>query len=474
LLNSDCSVVSATLLDEYGSRPYLFRSYKVRAEEENDEMMTAAIWEVARATAAAPALFRPTKIKGRKFRDGGMEADNPTAQVMQEVRRVSNATKSSETGRLPQIFGAIVNLGNGPGNPSFLLRRRSTDPSIEPIESKSRKTHIVLPTTSPIPMKRKGPKTALLKRNIEADSSLHPKPVDEAALSTLKEKSQSEVQPLPFFRFDLGEERLPSAWEAGQFDLNFIQQATSDYLATDHIRKRLEDVAKRLVSIRRLRAAKDYDRWIKFAYDEPPFHRRVMSWPPSNPQGRVSFASSDLVSAGLHPAEFRPPARAKTEDGRGPSNHGAPDERLIPQSIYLVPKCFQISKMRSKLAEIYPINAEQVQLVVFSAGVSVTGPIEAQTSGCSAPETQQNQQNHEQTALPNLTTPPPSNPLSLESDSTHVSKRMRMILRVVTRLGNSPADSNGNEWVLIFYFVPPKESLYYRRKKSVPNPWESK
>jgi hypothetical protein len=44
-----------------------------------------SIWEVARATTAAPSYFSPLKIEGARFIDGGLLSNNPTLEVLKEA-----------------------------------------------------------------------------------------------------------------------------------------------------------------------------------------------------------------------------------------------------------------------------------------------------------------------------------------------------------------------------------------------------
>jgi Patatin-like phospholipase len=48
----------------------------------------ARIWEAARATSAAPALFKPITINGVSYQDGGTGWNNPTAEVITEARKI--------------------------------------------------------------------------------------------------------------------------------------------------------------------------------------------------------------------------------------------------------------------------------------------------------------------------------------------------------------------------------------------------
>ena len=80
--------------------PYLFRSknnlHKSKESEErklNRDPNTAhdiPIWQVARATSAAPTYFESPSINGFEYVDGGFGANNPCAEICKEVRRTNS------------------------------------------------------------------------------------------------------------------------------------------------------------------------------------------------------------------------------------------------------------------------------------------------------------------------------------------------------------------------------------------------
>jgi patatin-like phospholipase/acyl hydrolase len=70
------------------NNPTLFRSYRCRGYNANK----CFIWEAARATSAAPTLFKPITIKvpppDTTFVDGGLTYNNPGELALQEARRI--------------------------------------------------------------------------------------------------------------------------------------------------------------------------------------------------------------------------------------------------------------------------------------------------------------------------------------------------------------------------------------------------
>ena len=66
------------------------------------------IWQVARATSAAPTYFKPPIIDGLEYVDGGFGANNPCAEIYEEVRKMNNDSKKSAS--------TILSLGTGKNN----------------------------------------------------------------------------------------------------------------------------------------------------------------------------------------------------------------------------------------------------------------------------------------------------------------------------------------------------------------------
>jgi hypothetical protein len=87
--------------DAEDSSPYIFRSYdhwgsdppKV-TERNPGPAHSIPIWQVARATTAAPMYFDTITISNRKFGDGGFGTNNPASELLYEVLNMNgNDTK---------------------------------------------------------------------------------------------------------------------------------------------------------------------------------------------------------------------------------------------------------------------------------------------------------------------------------------------------------------------------------------------
>ena len=99
-------------------KPYLFRTYKNlhKSKDLNDDSLDRnpnmahdiSIWEVARATSAAPTYFKPMVIDELEYIDGGFGANNPCVEIYDEVRRMNN--DSNKCTKL------ILSIGTGKNN----------------------------------------------------------------------------------------------------------------------------------------------------------------------------------------------------------------------------------------------------------------------------------------------------------------------------------------------------------------------
>lgn len=103
------SIVVVFRKNEVAQVPYLFRSY------DNYRMAPqCAIWEVARATSAAPVYFKPIKINDSKYLDGGMGANNPSWLVLHEVMQMHS--------ELENPVGLLLSIGTGTSSRPLSLK----------------------------------------------------------------------------------------------------------------------------------------------------------------------------------------------------------------------------------------------------------------------------------------------------------------------------------------------------------------
>ena len=95
---------------------YIFRSYlsgqkdaPSLARNADEYIKDVKVWEVLRATSAAPSYFKPVKIGELKYRDGAQWKSNPATEIFNEVVETyrSNSQRS--------IIKAFVSIGCGRG-----------------------------------------------------------------------------------------------------------------------------------------------------------------------------------------------------------------------------------------------------------------------------------------------------------------------------------------------------------------------
>lgn len=241
-----------------GDVPYLFRTYEPPLCARDDvyekfrsdptyHPSSIPLHKVARATAAAPAYFRPVRImpahRGKplpaiRFKDGGFGCNNPSEEAFHDVREAH--------GGLTKNIGPFVSIGTGVGKFKLFSKKPGN------------------------------------LRDVCANAKAASK---TPTLTTLTHKSMlylaefDKEKRFPYYRFDGGEVLGAIAldeWKShssrtangsrgkGAKTLGAIYKAIQKHLQQDSVQEDLEDVAKLLVQRRRLRA-EDASRWERFA-----------------------------------------------------------------------------------------------------------------------------------------------------------------------------------------------------------------
>ena len=238
--------------------PYLFRTYEapLRARDDVYEKFRSdpryhpssiPLHKVARATAAAPAYFRPVRIlpahRGKplpaiRFKDGGFGCNNPSEEAFHDVREAH--------GGLTKNIGPFISIGTGVGKFKLFSNKQGNF------------------------------------RDVGANAKAA---VKTPTLTTLTHKSMSYLaafdneKRFPYYRFDGGEilgEIALDEWKShpirkdncsrgkGAKTLEAIYKAIQKHLQQDSLQDDLECVAKLLVQ-RRRRRAENASRWERFA-----------------------------------------------------------------------------------------------------------------------------------------------------------------------------------------------------------------
>ena len=241
-------------------RPYRFRTYGTPPPQQAASKGAKAthnsrgygppsrlpLWQVARATSAAPKYFAPIEIQGYKkvhlFKDGGFGCSNPTREIYNDV-----VHKHGERG-----IGPFVSIGTG----ETVLRH------------KRQRNHI---------------RDTILNIRIATKLPARTIKVHEE-MESLSRRDNFEF---PYFRFDGGEELGDIAldeWKShkrdrlgklmgskspqqGQKTLERISGTIDRYLADERVKRELGELAKSLVETRRLkvRDASGWDRYASFS-----------------------------------------------------------------------------------------------------------------------------------------------------------------------------------------------------------------
>jgi len=104
---------------------YLFRSYTQKNElaKNPGHAHKHKIWELARATSAAPTFFDPIKIGDKEYSDGGVGNNNPAQLMLDEV-----IYKSGQES-LKKAVGVLVSIGAGQ-KPTKRLRVKKKFPGL--------------------------------------------------------------------------------------------------------------------------------------------------------------------------------------------------------------------------------------------------------------------------------------------------------------------------------------------------------
>ena len=223
--------------------PYLFRTYDNLHKSEDAERQKwdrnpaqaddIPIWQVARATAAAPTYFKPMVIDGLEYLDGGFGANNPCLEAYDEVKKMNNNAK--------RCVRSILSVGTGKHKESSRFNGDGIYRYVNYLN---------------------------FARKWATDSEgIHGKLVQ--ARSDLEELDAFEYCRLNveegLGRMKLDEWRTRRSFrrkaEAKNKTLETIRKHTENYLADEEVQKNIKECAKTLVEIRQQRAESNPQRW---------------------------------------------------------------------------------------------------------------------------------------------------------------------------------------------------------------------
>ncbi len=265
--------------------PYLFRSYDnlhrnadptKRLLDRNPGLAdNNRIWQVARATSAAPTYFKPTKIDGIEYLDGGFGANNPCSEMYDEVRRMNNGSDdcvdiiiSVGTGKNPQGRFKGTGLERYVGFLHFAAKWASESEEAHQQMLKLNgpfyaRFNVGTPIGS-IKLDEWRSRGALRIKTGEAIGKLRfgraPKPQDLSENDFSSSSSDSISSPPPHLR------KIPKYFLPRHKTLEKITAHTEKYLALPDTQLWIRSSAKRLVDRRRERAKQGIERWEKNCY----------------------------------------------------------------------------------------------------------------------------------------------------------------------------------------------------------------
>jgi len=241
-----------------GDVPYLFRTFATSARPGSKgyygEAQKLPIWQVARATSAAPGYFRPMRIKkgdsseSVTFKDGGFGTNNPSVTGYKDtINKHGGHTRS---------IGPFVSLGTGE----------------EPLEK--------FPQDA---------KTFKHVRDAYANLKSAVQMASRGITADVVMQDNANLHQFPYFRFDGGNELGKiglGEWKTHRFakitghsgvsgfiTLEKIRETTRAYLRSPGVQNDLTRCAEILVERRRFRTrdASAWDRYASFSYYECKF-----------------------------------------------------------------------------------------------------------------------------------------------------------------------------------------------------------
>ncbi|KAL8703259.1 MAG: hypothetical protein Q9201_003565 [Fulgogasparrea decipioides] len=203
--------------------PYVFRSYEHNLRRTQEPVLYPRnpgdssefdIWEVARATSAAPSYFKSTRLYEYRYYGAAVNVNNPSLEVYEEVSHLNKVHESIEL---------LLSLGTGNAKGNTTKAKHS------------------------------------LQKELNDISDLVHRKVVEA----------SEKDAFSYYRWDvqdgLQDVRLDE-WKpgsSGEMTLARIERATNRYLESKHVRDTIRGCAISLVNARMLRA--QTMRWESYA-----------------------------------------------------------------------------------------------------------------------------------------------------------------------------------------------------------------
>ncbi|KAH6970848.1 acyl transferase/acyl hydrolase/lysophospholipase [Ilyonectria sp. MPI-CAGE-AT-0026] len=244
------------------SCPYMWRSYDHQFDPETrdsnqwnplnpDSAHTEKIWQVARATSAAPRYFECIKIGKKKFLDGGLSANNPSLAALREIK--------SQHQSIPALF---LSVGTGKKRANCKRVHTPRDDIGEVLREFGRSETIDN-------VRRK----QFIKKYLEIGRHAKDNLIDTEGDNGVNGwRSHAQAMGLKeTFRLNVEDDLFQVSlddWHpanTGQTTLDNIRNQTDAYLQKESVIRHIDSIARQVVDIRRARA--HTERWELFAVD---------------------------------------------------------------------------------------------------------------------------------------------------------------------------------------------------------------
>lgn len=253
-------VVANELVNENSEQPRIFRTYENHGHGDEHPITpgyadSEFIWQVGRATAAAPTFFEPIQIGHDFYSDGGFGYNNPAEEGYEEVLHgeayYENSRKQPK-GQTPIPIKLLLSIGTG-GDDENLQPQGPSD--TRPNDSDDR---------------------VRLRRRVKLSFIAHfrsltqrlQRQATEAMKVDRQIRRKSRREGWQYVRWvggkDLAKHKMDK-WEAGtRMD---IEKWVKDYMHDPRRQEEVKRVAHTLVDIRRQRVQYGQgDRWQRFTY----------------------------------------------------------------------------------------------------------------------------------------------------------------------------------------------------------------
>jgi hypothetical protein len=276
---------------------YIFRSYNnysspgTKAKLENPhDANNYPIWQVGRATSAAPTFFKPMQIGNELFSDGGLRYNNPAEKAFLEVRHKEDYFHKKRRNRnTPVPVGLLLSIGTGGNDANLPLTQ---DDEEEPVPRRQRwksiKKHF----------HNLGDRVTKAATTVDAvDHTMRDRSADDD-WSYFRWAGGTELEKLKLDRWRPQKGSKPST----QTD---IENWMSNYMDEDGRKREIEEIAEIMVYVRRKRVIHGGgDRWQRFTYCS----RLLCPHCPCqfNTQSELEDHIAEIHAAGGQPSRYRP------------------------------------------------------------------------------------------------------------------------------------------------------------------------